>query len=1020
MTALKTPGYRPMTKEYHMTASRNLLVRSLSVVVALTLLLPGPAGAANVMSGRAKAIAPIGAAAAGAISPRLKDLRLAPAAALGRLAPLKSPAVSAGISESAGAAPSAQAAPQAVAAHPVIDLLNRLQGMLPETLDTPADAAKLKAAAQSLPEGPFRAQLVALAETAAAPQGGDSSVPENLRRLFDNAAQIKESVAAAPAKTSMWERLASLPLLRKSGLIKAKAEQSRPAAAPLDPKDFEFKAEQVRWVPSPETLPASTKEVALGNRKVVGQDAALKALNFGLRMTGPNYNVYVSGPDGSGRSTAVDAVVADIAPAMPEAPDLVIGTDFSDDQSPVAIVYVAPGQGKVLQAAVREFVRSVSETLPGLLNSGKLGEDKAALEMEFEAAAAQKRQAFEEKVAQIKIGKGFGFAIKMVQGQGIFVAPLWNGQPFKSQDEINAKIEAGEFTDEEWEQAAAEAKAKAQPLIREFQDIGRQIQAEYQALQEKISSLEGDTVASLMEAKAGPMLAAVAGNESAESYVQSLLEHAAANYGDFLPQEQAASPFAAPQNPLEQYEVRVRVDNAGLKGAPVIEEEDPTPERLFGENGSFVKANGGFLVLDALAVLRSGAWPFLMRATLSGKAPSHVEMPANNAAAGMMPLVLMQEKKAPAYLIPARVKVVLIGSPMLKMMIQEHDDMFASGFNANVEFESSMPADAQSVSGYVEFFKNIVNKSAGAILDLSRDAISALLEYSARLVHSNQKLSARFGAVYSLMREATFFARDAGHEELSRQDVDAALAARRDRDEGYVKHVMEYYLTDTFHVATSGKEVGQINGLAVMGNFGVPARITLSIGVGNNGGISITSTDREAGTTGPSFIKAVGNIQGFLRQTFAQNKKRSADIGISFEQQYGGLDGDSATSTQIYAILSRLSGVPISQEFAVTGSADQFGNVQPIGGANHKIEGFFALCKARGLTGNQGILVPAANFRDIQLSAEVAQAVAEGKFHIIPVANVWQGIDFLTGVSYKTIKAKAEKRLDELTAAAGR
>jgi predicted ATP-dependent protease len=407
------------------------------------------------------------------------------------------------------------------------------------------------------------------------------------------------------------------------------------------------------------------------------------------------------------------------------------------------------------------------------------------------------------------------------------------------------------------------------------------------------------------------------------------------------------------------------------------------------------------LVLNAAEALQEpGAWKALMHAVRSGQ--------AEITEGGLEGLATLKGTK---YYVPGKVKVVLLGSPMIKMLLEKHDDAFAGNFNATAEFESNLPITEDTVASYVEFIKHAVLGSAGQILDLTRDAIASSLAYCARLVDSHQKLSSQFGALFGLLREATFWAKEAGRAEVTAADIAASLAARQEREEGYRKHVINNYLSDLLHVATSGSEVGQINGLAVMGSFGVPARITVTASAGAPGMVSV---DRDAGSTGKSFVKALGVVEGFLRHNFAQKKPISAHIRISFEQNYGGIDGDSATSTEIYAILSRLSGVSIQQNFAVTGSADQFGNVQVIGGVNHKIEGFFALCQARGLTGDQGIVIPAGNVGDLQLDAEVVQAVQAGKFHIYAVSHVSQGLEILTGVAYKEILRKAEARLDAL------
>ncbi|MBI5240796.1 MAG: AAA family ATPase [Elusimicrobia bacterium] len=1133
--------------------------RALAVVLALALWLPGPAAAAGtVVRGQTGGSAITGnlAGAAGVvtvpldINMNLGSMSLGSSLGSAALKDMAAPTV--GVSQAAvGGAPLVM--PQSVVAHPVVDLINKLQAAgvsLPETANTPADAAKIAAAAQAMPAGAVRDNLMALAAAITGPKGVSS---EGIAKVYENGAKADDSSAAVEAKTTIWQKLAGMPVLGRSKYIQAKAEAGRVIPQAAAPKTYEVSIEKLRWVPAPESLPASTKEVALGEQKIVGQDAAVKALRFGLKMSGGNYNVYVSGPGGVGRETALKSVLSEIAPAMPTPNDMVALTNFANPEQPI-VMQLPAGKGQAFTGAVAEFVEGLSQVLPRVLESGDLAQAKSQMMSEFKQVMAQRQKEFDAEVAKIKEGK-FGVAFQVQQaedGVRVLVAPTYEGQPL-TEELVQAAIKDGKFTQEEFMAAQAAMQEHAQGLMEKFRAMMEQNQTDMAAIQEQVNGLAQKAVVSVVNQLGQSIVAAIQGDpmdsaaaqavmqkvqerqvafeeevakvqigkfgvffkpvqegnkmklvvaltfagqpispEMAEklvasgaftqaefeeaqaglkaavtpliekfqammkanqadivvlkkaksskpvsmeekrvlAYVKMLMNHAAKNFQAFLPHEYDAN-SPRPLNgidPAKLYQANLLVDNSDTKGAPVVWESHPSYERLFGsadENaqpvivpgagmmksknpggptlkaGSFLRASGGFLVLDAMSVLREpGAWQALMAAVRSGKAEITTD--------GLKGLATMEGTK---YYAPAKVKVVLMGSPMLKMLLREHDDSFASAFNATAEFESRLPISAETVAGFVEVIKTIVVKSAGAVMDLTRDAISGVLEYSARLVDSNQKVTAQFGALSGLLREATFWAKEEGRKEVTGADIAAALNARKEREEGYVKRVMDTYLNDIFHVATSGAEVGQINGLAVMGTFGVPARITVTASAGAPGVVSI---DREAGTTGSSFNKALGVVEGFLRNTFAQKKAISAQIRISFEQNYGGIDGDSATSTEIYATLSRLANVPIKQNYAVTGSADQFGNVQAIGGANEKIEGYFALAKARGLTGEHGIIIPASNVADLQLSPEVVQAVREGKFHIYAVKHVSQGLEILTGTAYSEILKKASARLDSL------
>ncbi|MCX5795162.1 MAG: AAA family ATPase [Elusimicrobia bacterium] len=1145
-----------------MKSSTTVATRALAVVLALALWLPGTASAAGtVVRAQTGGSAITGnlAGAAGVVSVPLNmnlgSMSLTPQLGSAVLKDMSAPSVTVAPAASIGGSPMVM--PQAVAAHPVVDLINKIQAAgvaLPETANTPADAAKIMAAAQAMPAGAVRDNLTALAAAITAPKGAST---EGIAKVYENGAKATDGADAVEAKATIWQKLAGMPVLRKSKYIQARAEADRPKAQAADPKGYEVAIQNLRWVPAPEQLPASTKEVALGEQKIVGQDAAVKAIRFGLKMPGANYNLYVSGPTGVGRETALKSVLAEVAPAMPTPGDMVAVTNFANPELPI-IMQLPAGKGRAFTGAVSEFVAGLSENLPKVLQGAEVSKAKNQMLGEFKKGMAERQKEFDAEIAKIKVGK-FGVAVQVEETEGgvrILVAPTFDGQPL-TEETVAAAIKDGKFTAEEFAAAKAGISENTGQIMEMFKAMLEKNQEEMAAVQEAVGSLAQQAVVSVINQLGQGLVAAVKGDSedsaavqavmakvqarqaafqeevakvsiakfgvffkpvqqgngiqlmvaltfegqplSAEAvetlvkagaftqaefdeaqgklesavaplaekfkammkanqadiailkkaeaakpvspeqkrllaYVKMLMTNAAKNFQVFMPHEyDANSPH--PLNgidPAKLYQANLLVDNSETQGAPVIWESHPSYERLFGEaddnaqpiivpgagmmksknpggptlkSGSFLRANGGFLVLDAMSVLREpGAWQALMAAVRSGKAEITTD--------GLKGLATLEGNK---YYAPAKVKVVLLGSPMIKMMLREHDDSFASAFNASSEFESRLPINAETVAGFVEVLKVMVAKSAGAVMDLTREAISGVLEYSARLVDSNQRVTAQFGALNGLLREATFWAKESGRKEVTGADIAQALAARKDRDEGYVKRVMETYLNDIFHVATSGAEVGQINGLAVMGTFGVPARITVTASAGAPGVVSI---DREAGTTGSSFNKALGVVEGFLRNTFAQKKAISAQIRISFEQNYGGIDGDSATSTEIYATLSRLSGVPIKQNFAVTGSADQFGNVQAIGGVNEKIEGYFALAKARGLTGEHGIIIPATNVADLQISPEVVQAVKDGKFHIYAVSQVSQGIEILTGTAYSEILQKAALRLDQLRGAA--
>ncbi|MBI5881953.1 MAG: AAA family ATPase [Elusimicrobia bacterium] len=1139
--------------------------RILSAAVALVLAFSGPLSAAgNVAAVR---IAPMPVTGASALAgARLYHVELPNLSLQGGSLNVPSASLTPSVNPTVASVAAPEAAlPAAIPtlqAHPVFDVLNKLEaaGVNLQGGGTQADAAKLIAAAETLPAGRTRDDLVTFAKALSAPKG---EVGAGLDKAYDNSAASNGSAAVAVESGSIWNTLSKVRLLPRS-LRKSfaqRAEKGRLKAQPQDPAKFEVPVDQLRWVPAADLLPESTKDIPAGPASIVGQDRALKALSFGLRMPGERYNIFVSGHEGSGRETAVRSALAKLAPAMPTPRDMVAVTNFANPGAP-ALLKLTAGAAPVFQAAVAEFIERYKQTLPQLAQSEQLGQAKKMIEAKLKAAMAERQKALDEEISKVTLGKfGLSLSIKETeQGYSLMVAPTLNGKAL-TPEQVQAEIAAGRFTQAEWDEVMSKMDDAAAPFVEKFQAmmnensadaaraeamLGKLLQqmagqlanqlgdsvrqavvgggnvdegavaeakARFEAalaeLQKEIAgvkvgkfgvilqaipteggvklgiglTLDGEPVTpELLEAKGVSMdevkaaqaelkktvmpyvakmkalyeklnqeLEAASSNTPAPAgpedigalnYVENLIGHAAARYEDFLPKQQSGNGLMAmlgggaqeTADPAENYKVNVIAANRPDSGAPVIFEKAPSFENLFGEvetesmvvpgvgvvkkkspggptlrSGSFQRANGGFLVLNALDVLRSpGAWQGLMSAVSSGRA---VIMEGG--------MTRMMGMGGEAYAMPTKVKVVLMGSPMIRMLLEANDESYAGNFNSKVEFQSTLDITKETINGVLGFLKKMVVSSAGQVLDMTKDAISAVMEYSARLAESNERLSAQFGALLGIMREASFWAKEAGRETVTREDVRVAVAAKLDREGGSRERIQEIFKKGVFRVDVQGAAVGQINGLAVMGDFGVPARITV---VSSPGQAGLVSVDRDSGQTGPSFNKALGVVQGFLEHTFGRKKPVSAHLRISFEQNYGGIDGDSATSTEIYAILSSLSGVPIQQRFAVTGSADQFGNVQAIGGANHKIEGFYKV--ASGMVnkayqdGLNAVLVPATNVKDLQLDEEVVKAVKEGRFKIYSVKHVSEGIEILTGEAYSEILRKAQARLDEFAEAA--
>jgi len=466
-------------------------------------------------------------------------------------------------------------------------------------------------------------------------------------------------------------------------------------------------------------------------------------------------------------------------------------------------------------------------------------------------------------------------------------------------------------------------------------------------------------------------------------------------------------PIMAPPAPkFIEYKVNVVVDNSQAKSAPVIHETDPTYKNLFGtiereidrsglwrtdftkiRVGSIARANGGYIYFSALdALIEPGVWAFLKRTLKNMQLNLQPYDPFS-----FLPTALKPEQ------LPLDVKVVMIGDSYLYHLLYNLEEDFKKIFKIKADFDTEMPRETAHINDYICFMKKVVEEEK--LLDIDKTAVAAIVEHGIRLAGRQKKLSTRFADITDLLRESSHWAKEAGKNVVQREDVDRAIYERINRVNLIEDKIQEMIDDGMIMIDTQGAVVGQINGLTVydMGDhtFGKPARLTAKTALGRAGVINI---EREAKLSGKIFDKGVLIIEGYFRGKYAQDKPLSMSASIAFEQSYSGVDGDSASTTEIYAIVSSLTELPIRQDLAVTGSVNQKGEVQPIGGVNYKIEGFFDACKAKGLTGTQGVLIPETNAPDLMLRNDVIQAVSDGKFHIYPVKNIDEGITILTGI----------------------
>jgi lon-related putative ATP-dependent protease len=750
----------------------------------------------------------------------------------------------------------------------------------------------------------------------------------------------------------------------------------------------------LRWTLDTSTLPFATTDELEPLDEIIGQDRGVDALRFGIGVRRPGYNILVTGAPGSGRMEAVRKVLA-LAVEGGEAPgDLCYLNNFKDPEAPI-LVRLGSGQGVRLKKSMQALVDELKKEVPKLFESP-----------EYLARKNEINEAYEKKTSSFfmnleKQVKEAGFALVTFQGrqgQPPEVMPIVDGEPTPVL-KLEQMVEKGRFPRDEFERI----KAKHSEIKNEIDSIFLQIRGLQKEIQEKnrqadksmFSNLAEDLIASLRDDFAC---------EELNEYFQSMIDNMVDNIAIFFSQEHP--PQMPVGDPFEQYTVNVLVDNAEQQGPPVIVEEYPTYRNLFGsierlvdrtgvwrtdfsriKAGSFVRANGGYLVLNLLdAIMEPGVWQSLKRALKSRK----MEIQTYD------PFYLFTTSSMKPEPIEMDIKVIVLADTYMYHMLQHYDDDVPKIFKVRADFDTTMDNTGETVDRFARFIRARCTEHGLRAFD--RTAVAALVEEAVRMGGRQEKMAATFPKLTDLLMEADYFAQQAGRDTVRDEDVMRAIDARIHRASLIEEKIQDMIDRGSIMIDTDGAKVGQINGLAVysMGDmmFGKPSRITAATSMGKAGIINI---EREADLSGSTHNKGVLILGGYLRKMFAQDKPLAMSASIAFEQSYSGVDGDSASSTEMYALLSSLSGVPIKQGIAVTGSVNQNGEVQAIGGVNHKIEGFFTCCKAKGLTGDQGVIIPASNVKDLMLRPEVVDAVRQGTFHIWSVANVEQGIELLTG-----------------------
>ncbi len=777
----------------------------------------------------------------------------------------------------------------------------------------------------------------------------------------------------------------------------------------------ELDALELAWTCPPEWIPWESSEEVEPATGIVGQDRAVEAIALGLSMPGVGYNVFVTGLSGTGRLTTIKRFLEERARGHRPPDDVCFVSNFLRPEEPLAL-RLAAGAGRRFRKAMEDLVAELAESIPEIL------EDQAFQKRLESALEELKRQenaltgAFEDEVEKA------GFQLVQIQVGPVTrpeIYPVVGGKAIPL-EELQERVEAGELAEE----AARTLVKRHRELKERLDEVIAGVTEIRRKMQDRVVEVRRSVIRPLLDVAVDRVRAST-GDDRVQVYLEPLRDDLEEHLELFIDESDDGDRFL-------RWRVNLAVDNSMTEGLPVIIETEPTFPNVFGtierslakgsegftdftriRAGSLLRANGGFLVLNAEdLLLDSRVWPALKRALKYSRV--QIQSPENFllGAAALKPRP-----------VPLAAKVIVIGDRATYDLLYRFDRDFSKVFKILADFDTVLAPGPETAGQVMAVLRKVAVEEE--LLPLDRTGMAALLETAVRQGRTRRKFSSRFSDLADVYREASWVASQEGAERVTAGHVRAAVEARRRRHSLSEERTLEWITEDVIRIDTEGMRVGQLNGLAVydLGHhrYGKPSRITARVGLGREGVINI---ERQARLSGPTHDKGVQILTGFLRGTFALGVPLNMACSITFEQSYGGIDGDSASSTEIYAILSALSGLPLRQDVAVTGSVDQFGRIQAIGGVNEKIEGFFRVCAARGLTGTQGVLIPRDNVGDLQLHPEVVEAVRAGTFHVWAVETVEEGIELLSGVPAGTLEegrwseegvyGRCQRRLEEM------
>ena len=759
----------------------------------------------------------------------------------------------------------------------------------------------------------------------------------------------------------------------------------------------ELQADELRATINPDDLPfETTEELNEETIPVLGQDRGVDAIRFGMGMKADGYNIFVAGPQKTGLTYIARTLLEEQARREPTPPDWCYVYNFKEPDKPLAIK-LSPGMGKELKKDMQEFIQTLQQKIPEVFDS----DDYRAKEKELQQAFEEKRRAIIDALSDQAKQEGFILQFSQV---GMVIIPAGpDGHPLSQED----LAQLDEDEKKRLREKSDELQEKMKEAIKKIRELENQFR-------EKRNKLDSEIALFVVDQLLESYLEKYRNEKDVLDYFKAVKEDILENIDDFKKKPEEQQPphgqhFPVPQRDgmIKRYDVNVFIDNSETKGAPVVVESNPAYPNLFGtierqawfgalftdftmiKPGALHKANGGYLIMKALDLLKWYiSWEALKRALKDKK----IRIEDLGELYGLFSTKTIRPEP-----IPLDVKIVLTGDPYLYELLYIYDDKFQKLFKVKAHLDDRMNRTDENMLKCAKMVAQFCRENK--CLHLDRTGFARLMEYSMERTEDREKFSLEIGDIGDLIKEADYFARLASSDFIKSEHVEKAIEKRIYRSNLIEEKVKELLIKDIFWVETDGWKVGQVNGLSILmtgdHEFGKPNRITATVSVGRDGVIAI---ERESKLSGRIHTKGVIILTNFLKERFAHNKPISMSASLCFEQSYGLVEGDSASSTELYALLSAIARVPLYQGIAVTGSVSQKGEIQPVGGVTRKIEAFFEICKHKGLNGKQGVIIPKKNVNNLMLKKEVLEAVEEGKFHIWPISRIEEGIEILSGI----------------------